>query len=205
MTISYAIPVCNEHTELHRLLSVLFQYKRPADEIVVQADLGNTTAEVYEVLDEFKSSIKLVEFPLNGDFASFKNNLKSNCKGDWIFQIDADEYLKPELIANLDLILQQNQEIDIYLLPRINTVSGLTLSHIDKWKWNVNAKGWVNFPDLQTRILRNIDSIKWINKVHEVLSGYKSFTTFPLEEDYCLIHEKNIERQEKQNKLYSML
>lgn len=205
MTISYAIPVCNEHEELHRLLTVLFQYKRFLDEIVVQADLGNTTPEVYKVLDEFKSSIKLVEFPLNGDFATFKNNLKSNCKGDWIFQIDADESLSPGLISNLDLILQQNQEIDVYLLPRINTVSGLTLYHIDKWKWNVNAKGWVNFPDLQTRILKNIDSIKWINKVHEVLSGYKSFTTFPLEEDYCLIHEKSIERQEKQNNYYNSI
>jgi glycosyltransferase involved in cell wall biosynthesis len=184
---------------------VLFQYKRFLDEIVVQADLGNTTTEVYKVLDEFKSSIKLVEFPLNGDFATFKNNLKSNCKGDWIFQIDADESLSPGLIANLDLILQQNQKIDIYLLPRINTVSGLTLSHIDKWKWNVNEKGWVNFPDLQTRILKNIDSIKWINKVHEVLSGYSSYATFPLEEDYCLIHEKSIERQEKQNNYYNSI
>jgi len=205
MTISYAIPVCNEHEELHRLLTVIFQYKRFLDEIVVQADLGNTTPEVYKVLDEFKSSIKLVEFPLNGDFATFKNNLKSNCKGDWIFQIDADESLSPGLIANLDLILQQNQEIDIYLLPRINTVTGLTLSHIDNWKWNVNAKGWVNFPDLQTRILKNVDSIKWINKVHEVLTGYSTYATFPLEEDYCLIHEKSIQRQEKQNNYYNSI
>jgi len=205
MTISYAIPVCNEHEELHRLLTVLFQYKRFLDEIVVQADLGNTTPEVYKVLDEFKSSIKLVEFPLNGDFATFKNNLKSNCKGDWIFQIDADESLSPGLIANLDLILQQNKDIDIYLLPRINTVTGLTQNHVEKWRWNVNAKGWVNFPDFQTRILKNIDSIKWINKVHEVLTGYSTYATFPLEEDYCLIHEKSIQRQEKQNKYYDTI
>jgi len=205
MTISYAIPVCNEHEELNRLLSLLFQYKRFVDEIVVQTDLGNTTSEVYKVLDQFKSSIKLVEFPLNGDFATFKNNLKNNCKGDWIFQIDADEYLKPELISNLDLILEQNQEIDVYLLPRINTVFGLTQSHIDKWRWNINEKNWINFPDFQTRLLRNSNSIFWINKVHEVLSGYKSFATFPQEEDYCLIHEKNIERQEKQNTFYDIL
>lgn len=205
MTISYAIPVCNEHEELHRLLTLLFQYKRSVDEIVVQSDSGNTTAEVHKVLDQFKSSIKLVEFPLNGDFATFKNHLKSHCIGDWIFQIDADEYLKPELIANLDLILEQNQEIDVYLLPRINTVTGLTQSHIDKWRWNVNEKGWINFPDLQTRILRNSNSILWINKVHEVLSGYKSFTTFPLEENYCLIHPKDIKRQEKQNNFYKIL
>ena len=39
-----------------------------------------------------KDFIKVVGFPLNKDFTiSYKNNLKSECKGDYIFQIDADE------------------------------------------------------------------------------------------------------------------
>ena len=78
MRISYAIPVCYEHKELQRLLKLLVACKRPEDEIVVQADLGNTTKEVYQVIDEYKNNIKLVEFPLKGDFGSFKNNLKKN-------------------------------------------------------------------------------------------------------------------------------
>jgi len=205
MKISYAIPVCNEHKELDRLLNFLISNKRPEDEIVVQADLGNTTKEVYQVIDQYKDSIKLVEFGLKGNFGDFKNNLKANCSGEWIFQIDADEYLKEEFIQYLPEILQNNPTIDLFLLPRINTVEGLTQQHIDTWRWRVDEKGWVNFPDYQTRILQNSPKINWVNKVHEVLTGHNTYAMFPAEEFYCLIHPKTIDRQEKQNTLYSVL
>jgi len=202
MRISYAIPVCYEHKELDRLLNLLVNHKRSEDEIVVQADFGNTTKEVYEVIDKYKQAIKLVEFSLKGNFGAFKNNLKANCSGEWIFQIDADEYLKEELIQNLHLILQQNPTVEVFLLARINTVDGITQDHINKWRWNVNDKGWINFPDFQPRILQNSPKINWANKVHEVLVGHTKYSFFPLDEEYCLIHPKDIKRQEFQNKLY---
>lgn len=205
MRISYAIPVCNEHKELYRLLELLIKNKRNEDEIVVQADLGNTTTEVYNVIDQFKDKIRLVEFPLAGNFGAFKNNLKSNCSGEWIFQIDADEFLREDFIQHLHLILQDNPTIDLFLLPRINTVDGLTQQHIDMWRWQVDEKGWINFPDYQTRILQNSPKINWVNKVHEVLTGHSTYALFPPEEFYCLIHHKDIQRQEKQNTLYSVL
>lgn len=205
MRISYAIPVCNEHEELDRLLSLLINNKRQEDEIVVQADLGNTTREVYQVVDKYKDKIRLVEFGLKGNFGAFKNNLKANCSGEWIFQIDADEYLKEEFVQHLHEILQDNPTIDLFLLPRINTVDGLTQQHIDTWRWRVDEKGWVNFPDYQTRILQNSPKINWVNKVHEVLTGHNTYSLFPPEEFYCLIHPKTIDRQEKQNTLYSVL
>jgi glycosyltransferase involved in cell wall biosynthesis len=202
MRISYAIPVCYEHKELDRLLDLLVNNKRAEDEIVVQADFGNTTREVYEVVDKYKQAIKLVEFSLKGNFGAFKNNLKANCSGEWIFQIDADEYLKEELIQNLHLILQQNPTVEVFLLARINTVDGITQDHINKWRWNLNDKGWINFPDFQPRILQNSPKINWANKVHEVLVGHTKYSFFPLDEEYCLIHPKDIKRQEFQNKLY---
>jgi glycosyltransferase involved in cell wall biosynthesis len=205
MRISYAIPVCNEYQELDRLLDLLIKNKRPEDEIVVQADLGNTTREVYQVVDKYKDQIRLVEFGLKGNFGAFKNNLKTNCSGEWIFQIDADEYLKEEFIQHLPEILQDNPTIDVFLLPRINTVEGLTQQHIDVWRWRVDEKGWVNFPDYQTRILQNSPKINWVNKVHEVLTGHVTYAMMPPEEFYCLIHPKTIARQEKQNTLYSVL
>ena len=204
-SISYAIPVCNEHAELDRLLTQLVKHKRPHDEIVVQCDQGNTTPEVFAVLDKFDKDIRTVQFPLNGNFAAFKNNLKINCKGNWIFQIDADEYLDEVFLANLYTILRENPTVDLFLLPRINTVEGLTQEHIKRWGWNVSEQGWVNFPDYQTRILQNIPTISWVGKVHEVLTGHKNYTMFPAEETYCLIHPKQIERQEKQNNLYNVL
>jgi glycosyltransferase involved in cell wall biosynthesis len=205
MKISYAIPVCNEHEELMRLLNILVTNKRDEDEIVVQCDQGNTTPEVYQVLDQFHNRVNVIEFPLKGNFSNFKNNLKQNCVGEWIFQIDADEYLTESFIQNLHLILQDNPTIDVFLLPRINTVEGLTQEHIQKWGWNVNEKGWVNFPDLQPRILQNSSKINWGNKVHEVLMGHNTWATLPLEEDYCLYHPKQIDRQERQNNLYNLL
>ena len=205
MKISYAIPVCNEHEELMRLLNILTTNKRDEDEIVIQCDQGNTTSEVYQVLDQFYGRINVIEFPLNGNFAAFKNNLKKHCIGEWIFQIDADEYITIEFLQNLHLILQDNPTTDVFLLPRINTVEGLTPEHIQKWRWNVNEKGWVNFPDLQPRILQNSPKINWGNKVHEVLMGHSTWATLPLEDDYCLYHPKQIDRQERQNNLYNNL
>ena len=88
MNISYAIPVWNEHLELKELLSTLVLYTNPNDEIIVQCDQGNTTPEVYKVLGEFSNHpqtlVKIIEFPLNKDFASYKNNLKSHCTKEWI-------------------------------------------------------------------------------------------------------------------------
>lgn len=206
MKISYAIPVCYEHEELRRLLNQLVENKRQEDEIVVQFDAGNTTAEVYRVVyDEFAGKVRHTTFPLSGNFAAFKNHLKSQCVGEWIFQIDADEYFNPWLIQNLHIMLQQNPSTQVLLLPRINTVDGLTEAHIQKWRWVVNKKGWINFPDYQTRILQNSPKIQWINKVHEVLYGHTSYALFPAEEEYCILHHKNIVRQEIQNKIYESI
>ena len=201
--ISYAITAHNEHEELDRLLSQLDRGIRDVDEVVIQVD-STATEEVLNVISKYLA-FSIWQFPLKGDFASFKNNLKSKCSGEWIFQIDADEYLHPDLLANLPEILASNPTVDLFLTPRINTVEGLTQEHIQKWKWNVNENGWVNFPDFQTRILQNNPKIKWVNKVHEVLTGHKSFALLPAQEEYSLIHPKHIARQEAQNAYYDTL
>ena len=207
MKISYAIPVCNESVELKRLLDFLFGSKRAEDEVVIQCDKGNTTKEVYWVLEEFAHlpNFVLVEFPLNNDFASFKNNLNNHCSGDYIFQIDADELPHKNIIETLPEILNHNSTIELYAIARINTVEGLTEEHIQKWGWKVGQNGWVNFPDFQTRIYKNSPEIKWYNKVHEVIKGHKQFGYLPMEEEWGLYHPKDIKRQEKQNAFYSKI
>jgi hypothetical protein len=197
-SISYAITACNEHRELLFLLEVLRNNIRQEDEIVIQLD-SNATEEVRQIAKDY------VEFPLNKDFASFKNNLSKHCTKDYIFQIDADEYPHTHLITNLGDILEYNQTIDVLLVPRINTVSELTEQHIQKWGWRVDDKGWVNFPDYQWRIWKNNGKIKWINKVHERLSGFEEYSLLPQAEEYCLFHPKEIKRQEKQNQFYETI
>jgi len=204
MKISYAIPVCTEHVELKELLTFLIKHIDEEDEIVVQCDQGNTTHEVHRVLGDFPL-VKIIEFPLKGDFASFKNNLKEHCTGDWIFQIDADELPHESLITNLREVLKLNPTTEMFLVPRVNTVKGLTQTHINQWRWNVNESGWVNWPDYQTRIIQNHPKIAWASKVHEVITGFSTQGALPMEEEWSLYHHKHIDKQEYQNKFYDTL
>jgi hypothetical protein len=152
MKVSYAVTVCDEFIEIQRLLNHLLEYKKPQDEIVVLYD-NNGTKEVFNYLQSVEG-IKLVWDNFDGHFADWKNKLNLLCTGDFIFQIDADEYLPEEFIDLLHQILEANPEVDLYYVPRINTVSGLTQEHIQKWGWRVQ-NGRVNWPDYQTRIYRN--------------------------------------------------
>ena len=207
MKISYAVTVCNELQEIKRLIGYLVEGKQREDEIVILFDSKNGTKEVEEALDVLNTVdwYKLHKAPFNNHFADWKNLLTSLCTGDYIYQIDADELINEDLFEYLPSILEQNKEVDVYRVPRINTVKGLTQEHIQKWGWRVDEKGWVNFPDYQWRIYKNNGKIKWKNKVHEVLEGYKTLTVLPTEEIYCLVHEKTIEKQEKQNSYYNTL
>ena len=123
----------------------------------------------------------------------------------WVFQLDADEYLMPDLIVNMEALLDSNTDKDMIVVPRINTVEGLTDEHIKKWGWKVNELGWVNFPDYQTRLYRRTSEIEWQGKVHERIVGYNTLSVLPQEEQFCLYHHKQIERQEKQNNYYNTL
>ena len=214
MKISYAIPVCNEIDEIKRLLTFLIENKRDEDEIVIVYDSVNGTKEVREYLvsvDPGTSYQPLQDYPVrwysydfDGDFGKMKNWLTDMCTGDYIFQIDADEMVDEYVIRLLPQVLEHN-EVDVIMVPRINTVEGLTPQHVSKWGWRVDANGWVNFPDYQWRIYRNTESIRWKNRVHETLDGYKTLSHLPRNPEWCLNHHKTIDRQERQNKLYDTL
>jgi glycosyltransferase involved in cell wall biosynthesis len=215
MKISYAKTGCNEFIEIQRLITFLLEHKRPQDEIVVQMDLSlddlNSIPEDKRLVWQYimkhneQGHCRVIFNSLRGDFAEFKNHLTSQCTGDYIFQIDADEVPNENLIANLHSILEHNSAVDLYAVPRVNTVDGLTSEHIQKWGWRVDEKSWVNWPDFQTRIYRNVSDIKWVNKVHERLDGHKQFAYLPMEEEWAMYHPKTIERQEKQNEYYDTL
>ena len=106
---------------------------------------------------------------------------------------------------SLPFILETNPDIEAYWVPRVNTVAGITDEHITKWGWRIDEQGWVNFPDWQMRIYRNLETIYWIKPVHEQLKGYTKFANLPAEEKYALYHPKDIGRQEKQNAFYETI
>jgi hypothetical protein len=207
MKITYAITVCNEFEEIKRLVGFLLRNKRPSDNIVVLYDQKNGSDEIAEWLIKHN---KLPNFQMwrgyfDGHFGEWKNKLLDYCEGDYIFQIDADEMPHLNLINYLPTIIDANPKNEVFLVSRVNTVEGLTDEHIKKWKWNVNSKGWVNFPDSQARIWKRESRIRWYGKVHERLVNYNTYTNLPEDESFSLIHHKDIDRQEKQNNYYGEL
>lgn len=201
VSISYAITAWNEEKELKALLEQLVPNIRSVDEIVLQLDT-TATKEVRELAESFPR-VTVIEFPLKKDFATYKNNLVKSCKCSNIVFIDADEYITKEFIEYLPSIIELNSDVDVLSIPRWNTVEGLTPEHIKKWGWRVDELGRVNWPDLQTRIMKNIPGLKWDGKVHERITGWRIISRLP--DELCLYHHKTIDRQEKQNELYDTI
>lgn len=211
--VSFAITTHNEGEYIRTLLAQLIPHcKMTGDEIVILDDYSDdevTKDILIETLaraakEGSNLTCKIGYRRLAGDFASQKNHLNGMCSGKYIFQIDADETLSSELLENLHDILGTN-DIDMYAVPRINIVNGLTQEDIQRWGWNVNEKGWAVFPDYQTRLYKNVSHIRWVGKVHEQVTGFKTFSPLPAEEEYCIRHVKDIDRQRKQNQFYSTL
>ena len=196
----------NEDESLQKLLEFLVKYKDEEDEIVILDDYSDNPKTI-EILDVMTSMHEMTfeQRHLLKDYAGQKNYLKNMCTGDYIFNLDADELPHKSLIKNIKSILESNPTIDLYWVPRVNTVEGLTPEHVSKWRWVVNLDGWVNWPDYQGRIWRNRPNIMWKNPVHEVLVGYKEHTQLPAEEEFSFYHPKKIDRQEKQNKFYDTI
>jgi hypothetical protein len=207
MKISFAITVCNEIEEIKRLVPFLLKHKRIKDEIVVLFDQKNGSEEVIDFLLEFNKLPNVQTWRglgFNNDFAEWKNKLNDYCEGDYIFQLDADEMISEYMVKNTSEIVSLNPEVELFFLPRINKVSGITEEHINSWKWKVDDLGRINFPDYQGRIYKK--GLMWEGKVHERIGGVKYYSILPLDEvSYCIEHNKDITKQEKQNNLYSKI
>ena len=206
MNISYSILTHNETDSLSELIQFLVKHKDEEDEIVILDDYSDNekTKEILETMCSIHE-IKFEQRHLLNDYGEQKNYLNRMCSGKYIFNLDADELPNKWLMKNIKEILEANPTIDLYWVPRVNTVDGLTQEHINKWRWQINEKGWVNFPDYQGRIWRNRQNIRWEKPVHEVLTGYKEHTFLPQEEEFCFYHPKTIDRQEKQNEFYGSI
>ena len=207
MKISYGITVYNEEDELNRLLNILIHKTDAEDEIVVCVD-GDDDG-VRFVLDSWVQEfahvkmIKVYQRALNKDFSAQKNSVIENSTGDYIFHIDADEYPNEILLSQLKEILEMNDGIDLIWIPRVNTINGLRMEHIQRWGWKVDKQGWVNYPDYQPRLFRNDKNIRWERPLHELITGCKTYSHLPPQEELSLYHPKTIEKQEKQNMFYN--
>jgi hypothetical protein len=207
MKISFGITVSTELNEIKELLPFILKNKKQKDEIIVLYDEKNGNPEVLDFLLPFNSKPNVQTWrsnDWNNNFADWKNKLNSYCTGDYILQLDADEMINEYLVKNIYEIVSLNPEIDLYYLPRINTVEGITEEHIKKWGWNINNLGHINHPDYQGRLYKK--GLMWAGKVHEKIINHSKYGVLPENIiEYSIIHNKNIIKQEKQNNYYNKL
>jgi len=202
MKISYGITVHNEAEELNKLLQILKKNIDDEDEIVICVDGDDEKVEA--ILGEYLSENKAIVYKrkLDGNFADHKNSVIEKSSGDYIFHIDADEYPNEILLQQLPQILEIN-EVDLVWIPRVNTIEGMEQQHIQKWGWRVSEKGWVNYPDYQSRVFRRDSEIRWERPLHELIRGAKTYAHLPPHEELSLYHPKTIQKQEHQNTYYN--
>lgn len=203
MKLIYAITVSTEKDEVLNLIK--FIKSHCDDQIVVQIDSTKGDDDLYNEIAKLTPTV--YTYPFNNDFSEFKNNLNESCAlydCDFVFQLDADEMVTEKLIKNIKRILINDaKDIDLIYLARINKVEGITQEHLIKWNWEMDVLGRINYPDFQGRIYR--PNLKWIHKIHERIDSNFDKIAYIEHDDYCIIHNKIIENQERQNNLYQNL
>lgn len=196
--ISYAICVCKgEEQELKNLLSFLKEACKKEHEIVVLIDSSKNYENIRKILDDFPN-VKTHTRVFDGNFAAHKNHLGDLCKGDVIFNIDADEIPQEGLVR---LVEDLNENFDVIYVPRINICPGYTENFIQKHGFQANDVGWINWPDYQGRVYKK--GLQWIGAVHEKIDGAPK--VLPPNPKFALWHIKTTERQNRQNELYKSI
>src|SRR5258708_35956670 len=125
-----------------------------ADEvIVVDMKSSDETVAIAE-----KLGAKVFHYKEDLQFADPARNFAlAKAKGDWIFVLDADEEVSPDLAELLKKIVanqvQTEFQGDCYFIPRQNIVFGEVMQHTGWW------------PDHQLRFFKN-GVVQWTDKVH---------------------------------------
>jgi glycosyltransferase involved in cell wall biosynthesis len=120
MKISFAILACNEAANLRRtLLSVAW-----ADELVL-VDSGSTDDTV-SIAEEFGA--RVFSEPWKG-YGPQMNSAIDKCTSQWVFSLDADEELTPELQEEIQTLIKGQPPFDAYWIPRRNQIFGRWMRH----------------------------------------------------------------------------
>lgn len=106
--------------------------------------------------------------PLRDDFSAQRNFGIASCAGDWIFFVDADEIITPELAKEISTAVSDPMT-DGYYLKRQDTMWGKLLSHGET-------------SSVRLMRLARKGSGKWERPVHEIwdVHGYTKTLTHPM-------------------------
>ncbi len=215
MKISYLVTCKNETIELLGLVEKLNDHLNlndPNDEVVILDDFSDNE-ETKKILEKAKSyGFSVIQHALNKNFAEHKNYGSKRCIGDYIVQLDADEYLLPSFLENMHDLINSNSKVELYRVPRVNIVRGATPQDAAMWGWHLSTLpehfgnepivNW-NHGDYQSRIYKNSLKIQWQKPLHETVMGAEYVTMLPKEVEWSIIHDKTIDRQRAQNLFYN--
>jgi len=111
-----------------------------------------------------KYTDKIYFHPWKESFSEARNHYFDYAKGDWIFQIDADEELVKQDVPVL-LKAVKNRDIDAVLVQII--------SHLDRRQFETRHN--------VIRIFRNNGRIHYEGRIHERIVGFKRPTIYPIQ------------------------
>lgn len=152
-----------------------------ADEIIV-VDSGSSDATV-DICRELGAQVHVHEWP---GFGMQKNRALSYATHEWIFSIDADERVTPELQSQLINAMYEDNE-DGFYVPRLSQFCGKFIHH----------SGW--YPDYVLRLFRRTKGRFSDDMVHErvILEGAAGRLPSPLLH-YSYLNEADVRRKTEQ-------
>lgn len=208
INISYLVTCKNEGEQLNQLLNLLSLYKENNECIILEDDIEdiNTLNAIKQAIEKDHIFFQRYNHPLDNNYGEHKNYGKSKCKGKYIFQIDADELPNEFLLAALPEILEANADVDLFWIPRVNDFTGVNEKIASEWGWRLTPyenRLIVNWPDIQSRIFKNVPYLKWERKLHEKVEGAKTYSYLPTQYEFSLHHKKTIEKQVQTNIRYN--
>ena len=152
-----------------------------ADEIIV-VDSGSSDSTV-EICREFGAQVHEHDWP---GFGKQKNRALSYATHKWVFALDADERVTPELRSQLIKAIEEDSE-DGFYVPRLSQFCGKFIRH----------SGW--YPDYVLRLFRRTKGRFSDDMVHErvLLEGSAGRLTSPLLH-YSYLNEADVRRKAEQ-------
>ncbi len=125
LPITVIIPVRNEEKNLPQLLPLLGDF----DEVIVVD--SQSTDRTPEIVAEF--GYKFVQFVWNGHFPKKRNWTLRNVaiKNDWVFFLDADEFITPEFMLDLKMVFKDTKDYEGFWIFYNNFFMGKRLTHGD--------------------------------------------------------------------------
>lgn len=166
MSITYAITINDELNSVKRLMHTLDVCKAKDSEIIAvhcYREESDLDASAYVEIKDYmiENTDTYCNYKFKDNLADLKNYILSLSTKDYVFLLDADEYLTTQTLALWNQVVKNEPEYEVFWTPRINIIENMTDKEREKLGLKLNEKGWINWPDNQPRIFKNNKKIKW--------------------------------------------